>query len=156
MARRRTQRKGRMSEQSIDRSGRQIYEKGGQITALTDLRWDVGSQSKEGVSYMVSLGCGKAACECPYYVKGKGSRCKHIAAIEYMLLKETESSPTGKSIIGEVGLKCPKCGKKNYVRNGKDEYGKQRYKCKEVPGDPARRRTIHNKEITGLDGESEL
>ena len=38
MAHKKKQRKGRTSEQSIDRSGRQIYEKGGQIKALTDQR----------------------------------------------------------------------------------------------------------------------
>ena len=64
------------------------------------------------------------------HVTGKGCRCKHIAAVEYMLLKETVSSPKGKLIIGEVGLKCPECGKEEYVLNGKDEYGKQRYLCK--------------------------
>ena len=47
-----------------------------------------------------------------------------------MLLKETVSSPKGKLIIGEVGQKCPECGKERYVLNGKDDSGKQRYLCK--------------------------
>ena len=47
-----------------------------------------------------------------------------------MLLKETVSSPKGKLIIGEVGLKCPECGKEEHVLNGKDDSGKQRYLCK--------------------------
>ena len=33
-------------------------------------------------------------------------------------------------IIGDVGLKCPGCGKEMYVLNGKDDSGKQRYLCK--------------------------
>ena len=68
MARKKTKRKGRASEQSIDGRGREIYEKGDQITPLNDQRWDVASQS---VSYMMSLGCGKATCDCSYHVKGK-------------------------------------------------------------------------------------
>ena len=131
MVRKRKQRKGRASEQSVDRRGRQIYEKDNQIKPLTGQRRDVASQSEEGVSYMVSLGCGRATCVCPYHVTGKGCRCKHIAAVEYMPFQETESSATGRLIIGEAELKCPGCKKKNHVRNGKDESGKQRYLCKE-------------------------
>ena len=59
---RKKQRKGRASEHSIDRSGRQIHEKVGQIKALTDRRRDVESQSRDGVSYRVPFGCGKPAC----------------------------------------------------------------------------------------------
>ena len=78
MARRRKQRRGRISEQSIDRRGRQIYEKGGQIKPLTGQRWDVASQSVEGVSYVVSLGCGRATCGCPYHVTEKGYRASYV------------------------------------------------------------------------------
>ena len=53
-----------------------------------------------------------------------------MAAAGYMLLKETVSTPKGKLIIGEVGLKCPECCKEKYVLNGKDDSGKQRYLCK--------------------------
>ena len=77
MARRRKQRRGRISEQSIYRRGRQIYEKGNQIKALTEQRWDVASQGVEGVSYVVSLGCGRATCECLYHVTGKGCRASY-------------------------------------------------------------------------------
>jgi transposase-like protein/predicted RNA-binding Zn-ribbon protein involved in translation (DUF1610 family) len=48
-----------------------------------------------------------------------------------MLLKETESPSMGRLIIGEVELRCPDCKEKNYVRNGKDGSGRQRYRCKE-------------------------
>lgn len=77
----RKQRKGSASEQSVDRRGRQIYEKDNQIKPLTRQRRDVASQSEEGVSYMVSLGCGRATCVCPYHVTGKGCRCRHMAAV---------------------------------------------------------------------------
>ena len=50
-----------------------------------------------------------------------------MAAAGYMLLKETVSSPKGKLIIGEVGLKFPGCGKEMYVLDGKDDSGNQRY-----------------------------
>ena len=99
---RKQQRKGSTSEQSIDWGGRQIHEKGGQIKALTDRRRNVESQSMDGMSYRVSLGCGKATCECRHHVTGKGCRRKHMAAAGYMLLKETVSSPKVKLIIVEV------------------------------------------------------
>ncbi len=135
MARRKNQRRGRTSQQNIDRSGREIYEKGDQITVLTDKRCDVKSQSMEGVTYRVSYGCGKFTCECPYHVAGKGRRCKHIAAIEYMLLREAESPRSGETVIDEAELACTECGSKEYVKNGHDTRcksgRKQRYKCKE-------------------------
>ena len=134
MARKKNQRRGRTSQQNIDRSGREIYEQGGQITVLTDKRCDVKSQSREGVTYRVSYGCGKFTCECPYHTTGKGCRCKHIAAVEYMLLREAESPRSGDVVIGEAELACTECGSKEYVKNGKDKYKsgrKQRYRCKE-------------------------
>ena len=51
MARRKNRQGGRTSLQNIDRSGRKIYENGGQIRVLTDKRCDVKSQSREGVTY---------------------------------------------------------------------------------------------------------
>ena len=35
---------------------------GGQIKTLTDQRYDVKSQSEEGVTYRVSFGCDKPTC----------------------------------------------------------------------------------------------
>ena len=118
MAGKKTQRRGSISQQNIDSSGRQIYEKGDQITVLTDKRCDVKSQSREGVTYRVSYGCGKFTCECPYHVHGKGCRCQHIAAVEYMLLQNAESSAMKETIIDEMKLKCTECGSQEYVKNG--------------------------------------
>ena len=93
------------------------------------------SQSREGVTYRVSYGCGKFTCECPYHVHGKGCRCQHIAAVEYMLLQNAESSAMKETIIDEMKLKCTECGSQEYVKNGHDTEcksgKKQRYKCKE-------------------------
>ena len=94
----------------MDSSGRQIYEKGDQITVLADKRCDAKSQSREGITYRVSYGLGKFICECPYHVHGKGCRCQHIAAVEYMLLQNAESS-TMETIIDGMKLKCAECGK---------------------------------------------
>ena len=118
MARKKNQRRGRTSQQNIDRSGREIYEQGGQIMVLTENRCDVKSQNREGVTYRVSYGCGKFTCECPYHTAGKGCRCKHMAAAEYMLLREAESPRFGDVVIGEAELACTECGSKEYVKNG--------------------------------------
>lgn len=88
MADKKIQRRGRTSQQNIDSSGRAIYEKGDQITVLTNNSCDVKSQSKDGITYRVSYGYGKFTYECPYHMIGKGCRCKHIAAVEYMLLQK--------------------------------------------------------------------
>ena len=112
MARKKNRWGGRTSQQNIDRSGREIYEQGDQITILTDKRCDVKSQSREGATYRVSYGYGKFTCECPCHMAGKGRRCKHITAVECMLLREAESSPGKEVIIGEAELKCTECGSK--------------------------------------------
>ena len=72
MARKKSQRKGRTTEQKIDENGRKIYELSDQIKTLPDQRYDVKSQSEEGVTYRVSFGCDKPTCECRYHVTGKG------------------------------------------------------------------------------------
>ena len=77
MARRKVRRRSRTPQQNIDSGGPSIYEQGNQITVLTDRRCDVKSQSREGVAYSVSYGCGNFTCECPHHVAGKGRRCKH-------------------------------------------------------------------------------
>ena len=104
-------RKGRAAGQKIDKSGRGIYEKGGQITVLTDKRCDVKSQTVKGKTYRVSYGLDpdKFTCECPCHIHGEGCRCKHIAAVQYMLLQETKSSSKGERIIDEAELKGPDC-----------------------------------------------
>ncbi len=48
-------RNGRTSEQSMTRRGLRIYQKGDQIKTLTGHRWDVASQSEEGVRYGASF-----------------------------------------------------------------------------------------------------
>ena len=78
-------RRGRVSEQCITRRGLCIYQKGDQIKALNGNRWDVASQSTEGVWYRVSFAGESPTCECAYHATGKGCRCKHIAAAEHAL-----------------------------------------------------------------------
>ena len=58
-------RKGRTMQQNIDKSGRETYEKGGQITVLTDKQCDVKSQTEEGKMYRVSYGLDKFTCVSP-------------------------------------------------------------------------------------------
>ena len=125
-------RKGRTSEQCITRRGLRIYQKGDQIRALTGHRWDVASQSGEGVWYRVSFAGESPTCECTYHTTGKGCRCKHIAAVEHTLLISSEATFGKKVDIKEHELKCPGCKKKEYTRDGW-HHGKhekrQRYKC---------------------------
>ncbi len=125
-------RKGRASEQSITRRGLRIYQKGDQIKALTGHRWDVASQSEEGVWYRVSFAGDSPTCECAYHTTGKGCRCKHIAAVEHTLLISSEATFGKKVEVEEKELCCPGCKEKRYVRNGwyRGKYEKrQRYKC---------------------------
>ncbi len=125
-------RRGRASEQCITRRGLRIYQKGDQIKTLTGHRWDVASQSEEGVWYRVSFAGDSPTCECAYHATGKGCRCKHIAAVEHTLLISSEATFGKKVGVEEKELCCPGCKKKRYVRNGW-YYGKhekrQRYRC---------------------------
>ena len=125
-------RKGRTTQQNIDSSGRAIYEKGGQITVLTDKRCDVKSQTVEGRR----TGCRTAWTSSPAsHIHGEGCRRKHMAAVQYTLLQETKSSSKGERIIDEAEPRCPDCKSEEYVKNGKDREcksgEKQRFKCKE-------------------------
>ncbi len=125
-------RKGRASEQCITRRGLRIHQKGDQIKTLTGHRWDVASQSEEGVWYRVSFAGDSPTCECAYHATGKGCRCKHIAAVEHTLLISSETTFGKKVGVEEKELCCPGCKKKRYVRNGwycgKHEK-RQRYRC---------------------------
>ncbi len=111
-------RKGRASEQSITRRGLDIYQKGDQIKALSGDRWDVASQGTEGAWYRVSLAGESPACECAYHTTGKGCRCKHIAAVEHVLLISSEAALGRKIDIREQDLACPDCKEKKYSRDG--------------------------------------
>ena len=85
-------RNGRASEQCITRRGLRIHQKGDQIKTLTGHRWDVASQSEEGVWYRVSFAGDSPTCECAYHTTGKGCRCKHIAAVEHTLLISSDAT----------------------------------------------------------------
>ena len=137
MGKKKTPQKGRTSEQSITESGLCIYKKGGQIKTLTNKRWDVASESEEGKWYRVSFDCNRPTCECAYHTTGNGCRCKHIAAIEHLILSETKSDCSKvddkEELISTPVQECPKCHSKKFVCNGwyTGKSGKkQRYKCK--------------------------
>ena len=129
---RKKSRKGRVSEQTITRRGLRIYQKGDQIKTLNGNRWDVASQGTEGVRYRVSFAGESPTCECAYHTTGKGRRCKHIAAVEHMLLISSEASLGRKVDIKERELGCPKCKESKFARDGwyRGRHEKrQRYRC---------------------------
>ena len=97
------------SEQAITRRGLKICQKGDQIKTLTENRWDVASQSTENVWYRVSFDGKAPTCECPYHIKGEGRRCKHIAAIEHILLISEELSHDNHITIKKPEVQCPDC-----------------------------------------------
>ena len=112
-------RKGRVSEEVITRRGLAIYQKGDQIKAISKTSWDVASQNMEGKQYRVSFATSAPTCKCKYYSTGNGTRCKHISAVEHLMLAEVESeSSHEKVIIDEQKLACLECKKTEYVRNG--------------------------------------
>ena len=100
---------GVVSEQAITHRGLKICQKGDQIKTLTENRWDVASQSTENVWYRVSFDGKAPTCECPYHIKGEGRRCKHIAAIEHVLLISDVASHGKPITIKKPELQCPDC-----------------------------------------------
>ncbi len=126
------------SEKSITESGLRIYKKGDQIRTLANKRWDVASESVESRWYRASFDGNRPTCECAYHTTGKRCRCKHIAAIEHLILSETKSGCSERDnkeeVIGKPVQECPKCHSKEFVCNGLytgKSAKKQRYKCKE-------------------------
>ena len=113
--------------------GPRTFNKGGQIKSLGGYRWDVASESKEGVWYRVSYATKSPTCECEYHTTGGQCRCKHIAAVEHLLLVAAESEYDPKEIVIErQDLKCPKCPSKEHTRDGwyyGEHQKKRRYRC---------------------------
>ncbi len=127
-------RKGKVSQKTITRRGLRICRKDGHIRTLTGERWDVASESRDGGWYQVSFARDGPTCECAYHVRGRGRRCKHIAAVEQLLLISSKRAPGKRTVIKEREIRCPDCEKQNYKRNGV-YHGKyedrQKYKCRE-------------------------
>lgn len=67
-----------------------------------------------------------------YHTTGKGCRCKHVAAVEHVLLISPEAALGKKVDVKEQELMCLGCKEKKYVRDGwyrgKHEE-RQRYRC---------------------------
>ena len=123
---------GIVSEQTITRHGLKICQKGGQIKILTENSWDVASQSMKGAWYRVSFTGDAPTCECPYHTMGGGRRCKHIAAIEHILLISKELSHDKRITIEKPEVQCPNCNSKEYTLDGPSgkHVKQQKYKCR--------------------------
>ena len=67
---------------------------------------------------MASFAGESPTCECAYHATGKGRRCKHIAAVEHMLLISSEAALGRKVDVKERELRCPKCKENKYARDG--------------------------------------
>ena len=80
--------------------------------------WDVASQNTDGNRYWVSFEFEHSTCECAYHTTGKECGCKHIAAVEHLLLISSEAALGKKISVEEHELKCPTCKKKKFVRDG--------------------------------------
>ena len=118
---RKKQRKGRISEQGIDRRGLHICEKGGQIKPLTGQIWDVELQSGEGVPYRVSLGCGKATC----VAYGREMVASTWPRSSTCCSKRPRHPPGGRS-SERRDRSVPIAARKEHVLNGRDDSGRER------------------------------
>ena len=125
-------RKGRVVETAITRRGLRIYQRGGQIKAPKGNRRGVASQSTEGAWCRVSFAGESPTCECAYHTTGKGCRCKHIAAVEHMLLIQSQPAGGKPTAVGGQKLRCPGCKKTKYTPHGRyhgEHEDRQIYKC---------------------------
>ena len=129
----RKRRRGRSAAEEITRKGLRIFNKRDQIKSLGGYRWDVASESKEGVWYRVSYATKSPTCECEYHTTGGQCRCKRMAIVERLLLVAAESEYDPKEIVIErQDLKCPKCPSKEHTRDGwyyGEHQKKRRYRC---------------------------
>ena len=129
---RKNNRKAGPSQQTITRRGLRICQKDSQIKALGGDQWDVASQGANNEWYRVSFAYDGPTCECAYHTRGRGRRCKHIAAVEQLLAISSEPAPGGHTVIKEQEVRCPKCKREDYTRDGiyHGKYeDKQLYRC---------------------------
>ena len=125
-------RRGKVSQKTITRRGLRICQKDGQIKALGGDRWDVASQSVNDEWYWVFMSLEGPTCECKYHATGRGRRCKHVAAVEQLLSISSEPAPAEHIVIEEQEMRCPKCKRKDYIRDGTCHgtyEDKQMYRC---------------------------
>ena len=120
----------------IERRGVQIADGEGQIKHPYKKRWEVASQSAAGKWYEVALAENGFHCGCKYHEEGGGRRCKHIAAVEIILLREAHAVTSGEQLVIEPAEPaCRKCGSGEYSRDAirwcpKRRDAVQRFRCK--------------------------
>ena len=111
--------KGRSDPQEIERRGILIAGAEGQVRRLRSKRWEVAAQSVPGRAYEVVLTDGGFRCGCAYHAEWRGRRCKHIAAVEFILMQEAEAAaPGGEKRIAAPGPACPRCKTGSHCRDG--------------------------------------
>ena len=118
----------------IERRSAMIANTKGQVRRLRSKQWSVASQSIPGREYDVSLTEGGFRCECSYHTKGRHRKCKHIAAVEFVMMREAEAAPrTGETKIAAPTQTCPKCRSgricKDGIRRCKRRGPVQRFRC---------------------------
>ena len=115
------QRRSKAQLDAIRMAGIQIACVAGAITALSSIRWNVASQSVQGLKYVVTLGSRGMICQCPANADGK-KICKHVVGVYKLLDIEWWKGRIKKRIqIMRPKLRCPndKCRSKDVVDNGK-------------------------------------
>ena len=112
------------SQREIDRRGIKIAKSKGQVNQICSKHWEVASQSDRNKIYEVTtLKDEKFGCECQYYIKGDMRRCKHIAAVEFVIKRDSDAGITAsdgeEKKAGETEKSCKRC--KSKPDKGKDE-----------------------------------
>ena len=126
--------KNASSLKSIECKAARILSAGDQIKCIGSGRWGVRSKP-EGQEYVVSLSENGCTCKCFYHVNRKGARCKHIVAVEMLLVSQANVQDAGEPMtLDKPDVRCPNCKSVKFCKNG-NRYHKHRdptqtFKCR--------------------------
>ena len=127
--------KNAASPENLQRAAVRLVNGEGNIQCKNKYHWQVRSESStDELWYNVRITDKGFKCDCKYHTKRKDSACKHMLAIEILILQEIETPGSGETTtLDKKGVYCPKCKsehfKKNGTRNRKKRSPAQRYKC---------------------------
>lgn len=111
--------------------GQEIAGKTGQVRRIDSETYLVHSQSSKEIYDVIKSSLGGWLCSCPDHLY-RGSKCKHIYAVEYSFALRQEVLVTKIEPIVDPS-KCLACGSRAIVRDGirRNKYGDlQKYNCK--------------------------
>ena len=111
--------KNASSLKSIECKAARILSAGDQIKGIGRAVGGGVRSKPEWQEYAVSLSENGCTCKCFYHVNRKGARCKHIVAVEMLLVSQANVQDAGEPmILDKPDVRCPNCKSVKFCKNG--------------------------------------